>query len=108
MTSSVDLTTALLVGVIALIGWSLVNQLALRRQSIQTVTALLGLGGRGGLLQDVRELMIARQELEKSVVALNSAVAELQRFRRILENVAQLRKGDLGDSTARRRPGEGG
>lgn len=100
------LTVALLVGVIALIGWSLANQLAIRKQSIQTVAALLGMGGSGGLLRDVKELMAARQELEKSVAALNSAVGELQRFRRVIENVTQLRGGDLSDPTLRRRMGE--
>lgn len=54
--------------------------------------AVLGIDGKGGLVDDVRELVKSKQELEKSVVALNAAVYELQQFRLTIESIVAMRK----------------
>lgn len=54
--------------------------------------AVIGIGGKGGLIDDVRELAKSKQELEKSVIALNAAVVELQKFRLTIESIVSMRK----------------
>lgn len=54
--------------------------------------AVIGIDGKGGLLDDVRELVKSKQELEKSVIALNTAVVELQKFRLTIESIVSMRR----------------
>lgn len=80
-----SLTDSLLSGLVALLGFALLQGQLVYRRAAAVHQALVGYDGKGGVIGDVSELKQTRLELTQAVTALQDGVGELRNWRAALE-----------------------